>query len=99
MCEDFSVVTHPASGVIFHTVQVPVYKQYRVIDIRDDRKVVAMTENGEVIQGLRIAEQKGLWKALTDHFANGRGSIRVLVIEDSGEELAVDYKVVHAGLL
>jgi len=71
----------------------PVFKQYRVLDIRDDGRVVAMTETGDVKQGLPVLDQSNLSQRLDQAFNNGRGSIRVLVINDEGRELAVDYKV------
>jgi hypothetical protein len=77
----------------------PVFKQYRVLDIRDDGRVVAMTETGDVKQGLPIIDQSDLLTRLSDAFDNGRGSVRVLVINDEGRELAVDYKVVHGSRL
>ena len=77
----------------------PVFKQYRVLDIRDDGNVVAMTETGDVKQGLPVLDQSSLLGRLTDSFNNGRGSVRVLVINDDGKEMAVDYKVVHGSRL
>jgi len=77
----------------------PVFKQYRVLDVRDDGRVVAMTESGDVRQGLPVIEQEGLMEKLSESFANGRGSIRVLVVSDKGRELAVDYKVIHGSRL
>jgi len=77
----------------------PVFKQYRVLDIRDDCRVVAMTEGGDVKQGLEVIDQSNLLERLTESFDNGRGSVRVLVINDGGQELAVDYKVVHGSRL
>ena len=38
-------------------------------------------------------------QGLNESFANGRGSVRVLVINDGGRELAVDYKVIHGSRL
>lgn len=77
----------------------PVFKQYRVLDIRDDGRVVAMTESGDVKQGLPVIDQSNLLDRLSESFDNGRGSVRVLVINDGGQELAVDYKVVHGSRL
>ena len=77
----------------------PVFKQYRVLDIHDNGRVVAMTETGDVKQGLPILDQGGLWHRLNESFAHGRGSVRVMVINDAGRELAVDYKVVHGSRL
>ena len=77
----------------------PVFKQYRVLDIRDDGRVVAMTETGDVKQGLRVIDQDGLRENLSDAFSDGKGSVRVLVVHDGGRELAVDYKVIHGSRL
>ena len=64
-----------------------------MLDLRDDGRVVAMTETGDVKQGLPIIDQSNLWARLNDAFANGRGSVRVLTISDEGRELGVDFKV------
>ncbi|KZF23083.1 hypothetical protein L228DRAFT_268438 [Xylona heveae TC161] len=97
--EESSFVSNPSPSVIVQNMLGPVFKQYRVLDIRDDGRVVAMTETGDVKQGLPVLDQGGLWSRLNDSFANGRGSVRVLVINDAGRELAVDYKVVHGSRL
>lgn len=77
----------------------PVFKQYRVLDIRDDGRVVAITETGDVKHALPVIDQGELWARLNESFANGRGSVRVLVIDDGGRELAVDFKVIHGSRL
>ena len=97
--EESSFVSNPAPSVVVQNMLGPVFKQYRVLDIRDDGRVVAMTETGDVKQGLPVIDQGGLWSSLNDAFANGRGSVRVLVINDGGRELAVDYKVIHGSRL
>lgn len=97
--EESSFVSNPSPSVIVQSMLGPVFKQYRVLDIRDDGRVVAMTETGDVKQGLPVIDQSGLWSRLNDSFANGRGSVRVLVINDGGRELAVDYKVIHGSRL
>ncbi|KAL8954178.1 MAG: hypothetical protein Q9222_000062 [Ikaeria aurantiellina] len=97
--EESSFVSNPSPSVIVQNMLGPVFKQYRVLDIRDDGRVVAMTESGDVKQGLPVIDQGGLWSRLNDSFANGRGSVRVLVINDGGRELAVDYKVIHGSRL
>ena len=97
--EESSFVSNPSPSVIVQNMLGPVFKQYRVLDIRDDGRVVAMTETGDVKQGLRVIDQGGLWSRLNHAFANGRGSVRVLVINDGGRELAVDYKIVHGSRL
>ncbi len=63
----------------------PVFKQYRVLDIRDDGCVVAMTETGGVKQTLPVLDQSNLLERLSASFANGRGSVRVLVLSDDGK--------------
>lgn len=97
--EESSFVSHPSPSVVVQTMLGPVFKQYRVLDIRPDGSVVAMTETGDVKQGLAVLDQSGLFDRLTDAFDNGRGSLRVLVLNDGGEELAVDFKVVHGSRL
>lgn len=97
--EESSFVSNPSPSVIVQNMLGPVFKQYRVLDMRDDGRVVAMTETGDVKQGLPVIDQGGLWSRLNDSFANGRGSVRVLVINDGGRELAVDYKVIHGSRL
>ncbi|KXT01346.1 hypothetical protein AC578_6640, partial [Pseudocercospora eumusae] len=97
--EESSFVSNPSPSVVVQNMIGPVFKQYRVLDIRDDGRVVAMTETGDVKQGLPVLDQSSLLQRLTDAFNNGRGSVRVLVISDEGRELAVDYKVVHGSRL
>ncbi len=77
----------------------PVYKQYRILDMRGDGLVVCMTETGDVKQGLRIIDQGNLYAKINRAFADGRGSVRALVINDGGRELVVDYKVIHGSRL
>ncbi|MCJ1395458.1 hypothetical protein MMC18_008344 [Xylographa bjoerkii] len=97
--EESSFSSNPAPSVIVQNMRGPVFKQYRVLDIREDGRVVAMTETGDVKQGLPVIEQDGLLSRLSESFENGRGSVRVLVINDGGRELAVDYKVIHGSRL
>ena len=93
--EESSFISNPSPSVVVQNMLGPVFKQYRVLDLRDDGRVVCMTETGDVKQGLPVLDQSSLWSRLNDSFANGRGSVRVLVINDGGRELAVDYKVVR----
>jgi hypothetical protein len=95
MHEEPCVVSHPSPSVVLHSILGPVFKQYRLIDIRDDGKLVAMSETGEIKQGLRVVDQGHLWGRLKEAYARGSGSVRVLVITDHGKELAVDYKIAH----
>ncbi|KAF2264207.1 hypothetical protein CC78DRAFT_580713 [Lojkania enalia] len=97
--EESSFISNPAPSVIVQNMLGPVFKQYRVLDIREDGRVVAMTETGDVKQGLPVLDQSNLLARLTESFDNGRGSVRILVINDDGQELAVDYKVVHGSRL
>lgn len=97
--EDSSFVSHPSPSAVVQNMLGPVFKQYRILDLRSDGSVVAMTETGEVKQGLPVLDQNGLVERLADAFDNGRGSVRVLVLGDRGDELAVDFKVVHASRL
>lgn len=61
--------------------------------------VVAMTETGDVKQSVPIIDQSNLLGRLTEAFETGRGSVRVLVVNDQGRELAVDMKVIHGSRL
>ncbi|CAG5185649.1 uncharacterized protein ALTATR162_LOCUS11362 [Alternaria atra] len=97
--EESSFISNPAPSVVVQNMLGPVFKQYRVLDIREDGRVVAMTESGDVKQGLPVLDQSGLISRLTESFDNGRGSVRILVIDDDGLEMAVDYKVVHGSRL
>jgi len=97
--EESSFVSNPSPSVVVQNMLGPVFKQYRVLDIRDDARVVAMTETGDIKQGLPVLDQSNLLDRLTSSFNDGRGSVRVLVINDEGRELAVDYKVVHGSRL
>ncbi|KAF2622880.1 hypothetical protein BU25DRAFT_462506 [Macroventuria anomochaeta] len=97
--EESSFISNPAPSVVVQNMLGPVFKQYRVLDIREDGRVVAMTETGDVKQGLPVLDQSGLSSRLAESFDNGRGSVRILVINDDGLEMAVDYKVVHGSKL
>jgi hypothetical protein len=92
--EESSFVSHPSPSVIVQNMLGPVFKQYRVLDMCTNGTVVAMTETGDVKQCLPVIDQGGLWSRLSDAYNHGRGSVRVLVINDAGREIAVDYKVV-----
>lgn len=58
-----------------------------------------MTETGDIKQSLPVIDQSNLWARLKAAFEAGRGSVRVLVLNDCGRELAVDMKVVHGSRL
>lgn len=53
-----------------------------------------MTETGDVKPGIPVLPQKSLIERIEREFANGKGTIRVLVISEvgSGRELVVDFK-------
>lgn len=95
--EEPCVVTHPSPSVVLHSMLTPGFKQYRLIDIRDDGKLVAMTDTGEIKAGLKVVDQGQLASKVKSAYGFGTGSVRVLVINDVEEELVVDYKVVHLG--
>ena len=97
--EESSFVSNPSPSVVVQTMLGPVYKTYRVLDIRDDGRLVAMTETGDVKQGLPVVTQGNLFRKISNVFADGRGSVRALVINDGGRELVVDYKVIHGSRL
>jgi hypothetical protein len=44
--EESSFISNPAPSVIVQNMLGPVFKQYRVLDIRVDGRVVAITESG-----------------------------------------------------
>ncbi|KAJ0153765.1 Woronin body major protein [Colletotrichum tanaceti] len=96
--EESSFIANPAPSVVVQTMLGPVFKQYRVLDLADGQ-VTAMTETGDVKQGLPVIDQSNLWSRLNNAFESGRGSVRVLVLNDNGRELAVDVKVVHGSRL
>lgn len=96
--EESSFISNPAPSVVVQTMLGPVFKQYRVLDMQDGQ-VVAMTETGDVKQGLPVIDQSNLWSRLNNAFECGRGSVRVLVLDDGGRELAVDMKVIHGSRL
>jgi translation elongation factor P/translation initiation factor 5A len=96
--EESSFVSNPAPSVVVQTMLGPVFKQYRVLDIQDG-SVVAMTETGDVKTGIPVTDQSGLWSRLSKSFESGRGSVRVLVLNDGGRELVVDVKTIHASSL
>ncbi|KAM5478335.1 hypothetical protein McanCB56680_006457 [Microsporum canis] len=97
--EESSFISNPSPSVVVQSMLGPVYKTYRVLDMRDDNRLVAMTETGDVKQGLRVVDQGNLFNRIADAFAEGRGSVRALVINDGGRELVVDYKVIHGSRL
>ncbi|WYZ39075.1 hypothetical protein EsH8_III_000989 [Colletotrichum jinshuiense] len=96
--EESSFISNPAPSVVVQTMLGPVFKQYRVLDLTDGH-VTAMTETGDVKQGLPVIDQSNLWTRLNNSFESGRGSVRVLVLNDNGRELAVDVKVIHGSRL
>jgi translation elongation factor P/translation initiation factor 5A len=96
--EESSFVSNPAPSVVVQTMLGPVFKQYRVLDIQDG-SVVAMTETGDVKTGIPVTDQSGLWSRLHKSFEAGRGSVRVLVLNDGGNELVVDVKTIHGSRL
>ena len=97
--EESSFVSNPQPSVVVQTMQGPVFKQYRVLDIRDDGMIVAMTESGDVKQGIPVVDQGGLFNKIERAYNDGRGSVRVLVINDGGRELIVDLKIIHGSRL
>ncbi|KAI5289240.1 hypothetical protein KEM54_004184 [Ascosphaera aggregata] len=97
--EESSFISNPKPSVVVQSMLGPVYKTYRILDIREDGCLVAMTESGDVIQDLAVLEQGGLFERISAAFGEGRGSVRALVISDGGRELVVDYKVIHGSRL
>lgn len=97
--EESSFVSNPEPSVVVQSMIGPVFKQYRILDIRDDGRIVCMTETGDVKQGLPVVDQGNLFAKIERSFSDGRGSVRALVINDGGRELVVDYKVIHGSRL
>jgi len=95
--EEPCVVTHPSPSVVLHSMLTPGFKQYKLLDISESGNLVCMTEGGDIKQSLKIVDQGQLFEKLKGAYGDGTGSIRVLVINDRGTELAVDYKIVHLG--
>jgi hypothetical protein len=58
-----------------------------------------MTETGDVKQAIPVIDQSNLWTRLSEAFETGRGSVRALVLNDRGNELVVDMKVLHGSRL
>jgi hypothetical protein len=96
--EESSFISNPAPSVVVQTMLGPVFKQYRVLDMQDGN-VVAMTETGDVKPNLTVIDQSNLYSRLANAFESGRGSVRILVLNDGGRELAVDMKVIHGSRL
>ncbi|KAG5930928.1 hypothetical protein E4U53_002042 [Claviceps sorghi] len=96
--EESSFVSNPAPSVVVQTMLGPVFKQYRVLDMQNGH-IVAMTETGDVKQSLPVIDQSNLWSRLSNAFESGRCSVRALVLNDNGRELAVDMKVIHGSRL
>lgn len=97
--EESSFNTNPEPSVYVQSMLGPVFKQYRILDIRNDGRVVCMTETGDVKQSLQVIDNNGLFDKIERSFGDGRGSVRALVINDGGRELIVDYKVIHGSRL
>ncbi|KAG8166395.1 hypothetical protein KVR01_002084 [Diaporthe batatas] len=96
--EESSSIHNPAPSVVVQTMRGPILKQYRVLDLQDG-SVVAMTETGDVKQSLPVLDQSNLWDRLQQAFDSGRGSVRVLVVNDGGREMVVDTKTLHGSSL
>ncbi|RYN49576.1 hypothetical protein AA0118_g11389 [Alternaria tenuissima] len=94
--EESSFISNPAPSVVIQNMLGPVFNQYRALDMRDDGRVIAMTQSGDVKQGIRVLDQSGLLERLTKAINNnGHGNIRLLIVNSNGIELVVDYKVVY----
>ncbi|KAJ5922768.1 Nucleic acid-binding OB-fold [Penicillium verrucosum] len=93
--EETSFVANPSPDVIVQSMLGPVYRFYRLLEMNMlDGTVVAMTETGDVKLGIPVLPQMSLIERIEREFANGKGTIRVLVISEvgSGRELVVDFK-------
>ncbi|KAI8717113.1 hypothetical protein NCS52_00785900 [Fusarium sp. LHS14.1] len=96
--EESSFISNPAPSVIVQTMLGPMFKQYRVLDIQEGQ-IIAMTETGDVKEGLPVIDQSNLYARLSQALDSGRGSVRALVLNDGGRELVVDMKVIHGTIL
>jgi len=96
--EESALISNPSPSVILQSMLGPVFRQYRVLDLHAG-SVVAMTETGDVKQDIPVIDQSNLWSRLSEAFESGRGSVRVMVVNDSGHELVVDMKVMHGSAL
>ncbi|KAL2683356.1 hypothetical protein Neosp_007826 [[Neocosmospora] mangrovei] len=96
--EESSFISNPAPSVIVQTMLGPIFKQYRVLDIQEGQ-IIAMTETGDVKQGLPVIDQANLAVRLSKALEPKDSSVRVLVLSDGGRELAVDMKVIHGSRL
>ncbi|OAL52191.1 eukaryotic translation initiation factor-like protein 5A-1, partial [Pyrenochaeta sp. DS3sAY3a] len=92
--EESSFMTNSTPSVEVQSMLGPKFKQYRLLDVKKDGKIVAMTETGDMKHDLRVLDQSDLPSRLLEVFDDGRGSIRVFVVESAGEEMVVDYRVV-----
>jgi len=97
--EESSFTSHPAPSVMVQNMLGPVFKQYRVLDVRVPGYVVAMTEMGDVKQNLPVLDQEGMFERLVESFDDGRAAVRVLVVNDGTREMAVDFKAIHGSRL
>jgi len=97
--EESSFVSNPAPSVIVQSMLGSIFMQYRILDIRDDGRLVCITETGDVRQGLPVIDNNNLWSRINRSFNDGRGSVRAVVINDGGRELVVDMKVIHGSRL
>ena len=75
--EESSFISNPSPSVVVQNMLGPVFKQYRILDIRDDGRLVAMTETGDVKQALPVIDQSNLFERINSSFANGRGSVSI----------------------
>lgn len=96
--EESSFISNPAPSIIVQTMLGPIFKQYRVLDIQEGQ-IVAMTETGDIKQGLPVIDQANLLIRISKALESTNSSVRVLVLSDGGRELAVDMKVLHGSRL
>ncbi|KAJ3941032.1 uncharacterized protein N0V96_008908 [Colletotrichum fioriniae] len=92
--EETSTIYEAGPNAAVQTMMGPIFTQYRVLDLKDGH-VVAMTEAGDIKRNIPVIDQSNLWSRLTSVFESGRGSVRVLILNDGGRELVVDVKVIH----
>ncbi|KAI1473225.1 uncharacterized protein F4812DRAFT_412023 [Daldinia caldariorum] len=96
--EGFSFIVNPTPDIAVHSMHYPVLKQYRVLDIQEN-SIVAMTETGDVKNGVPVIDQSNLWNRLQVAFNGGRGISSVLVLIDGDKELVIDMKIFNPSTL
>jgi hypothetical protein len=96
--EESCIVSHPSESVTTHTMVLPSFKEYRVIDTPDGGCVTVLTHDGGV-KRIPVIRQGNLMAKIKDQYSSGSANLRVLVLSDGDSELVLDYKKVHGGFM